>query len=352
MVISHRGLECRRAFAHLKDERWMSSAENLRDWRSALARGTRPAAALASGSARPAAALASGSAEPAARAPGGGAPATGGNGRSALTAAPNVKPAVFHLRRDVAWLLPLEEYEGILRRLPQVEEVRHKVKQDGATRKSPGEHWSPFELEVRIQGHGRWLTTAVTRFGHKPGDSGVHLYARGFAMLASWGLAWLERACLGAFSKAKAAMDPRCAARLLACRRLPRGCWMRRRPRLLPGAVPPQRAGPWRLEPAAARPRRPALRCPQPKPRRCPSRSRGRPRYRPSCGSPRSHCLPCRAGQLRSRRQLLFLKPPCQAHRLCCRQMAALTLLLLRRCLRRRLLAARTLLLLSVRCRR
>ena len=88
-------------------------------------------------------------------------------------------PAALSFRRDVAWLMPLEEYESILRGLPQVEEVRHKVKADGATRKSPGEHWSPHELEVRIRGHARWLTTAVTRFGHKQGDAGTHIYARG-----------------------------------------------------------------------------------------------------------------------------------------------------------------------------
>ena len=75
------------------------------------------------------------------------------------------------LRQD----LSLAAFENRLRTVPVVTDVRHKVKSDGASRKSEGNHWSEYELELVIMGFSRTLTAAVTKFdGEGPWRACLH----------------------------------------------------------------------------------------------------------------------------------------------------------------------------------
>jgi len=76
------------------------------------------------------------------------------------------------LRQDPS----LAAFENRLRTVPVVTDVRHKVKSDGASRKSEGNRWSEYELELVIMGFSRTLTAAVTKFEVR--GPGVRAYIR------------------------------------------------------------------------------------------------------------------------------------------------------------------------------
>ena len=67
--------------------------------------------------------------------------------------------------------LPFEEYEMALMALEEVNEVRRKKE------KAQGQHWSQWELELRLHGFKRPVTTGVTKHGHT-NAIGVHVYHR------------------------------------------------------------------------------------------------------------------------------------------------------------------------------
>ena len=136
IICDHIGLECRHQFAHLARELYRRRQLSLKNWSSWLL-----------------------------------APAPGGN-------VPDSSPlAGSGLRCDIDFLMTLDDYAELLRSIPGVLEVRGKVTAAGESRKSAGNHWSAYELEVRPQGCTRWLTTAVTRFRHTDQET-VHAYIR------------------------------------------------------------------------------------------------------------------------------------------------------------------------------